>query len=349
MNLKKCTASLMVGGFLLTGCSSATSNITQKDGKDIIASVKDKDIYADDTFAEIVKTTAGKEAYYAAVIEKLANTKFPVDEAMETDADLYIENLELSYKNNYGTEADAQLQAALASSGFSSLEALRANLISSYQQQRLVEQYVNDHYDEVFDDFYEQMSPRMMRVIKVNMANVEAPTEEEQAKLTKVQDALKAGTDFSTVASENSEDTTTKTISGNLGLISDKGSALTSTYGETVITRMMQLNEGEVSEAIKGTGGYYFLKCDSTNKDTIKEQIKNKGLLSPLLTYDTYLIYVAFDSYDIEYQDDETKQIISEYIETQLKAREDARKPADNNADTDSEQTDGGTENEENN
>ena len=55
---------------------------------------------------------------------------------------------------------------------------------------------------------------------------------------------------------------------------------------------------------------------------------KNNNLTavdSPLLAYDDYLVYYAFQTYKIEYNDVETKKTIQSIINESLKAREKSR------------------------
>lgn len=329
MNLKKCAAALMVGSFLLTGCSGGSSDIKQKDGKDIIAKLTDKNIYADDIFDKLLEPTAGKNAYFNAVLEELVNKHFPVDDAMETDADMYVESTENRYKNQYGDSASEQLENALKQSGFKDLDDYRQSLIKSFQSARFLEHYVNEHYDEVFEDYYQYATPRTMSMIKITMADVENPTEEESAKLSEVSALVKTDTDFNEIAKEHSGDEKAKQNSGKLSGVVDTTTGLASTYGNDVSTAAFALKEGEVSEPIKGTGGYFIFKCDSTDKVIIKDKIKNLGIDSPLLSYDKYLVYTVFNSYKLTYKDDEVKKIVTGVVEDSLKKRDEEREGAE--------------------
>ena len=78
---------------------------------------------------------------------------------------------------------------------------------------------------------------------------------------------------FGDIAKDYSDDTATKMNKGSLGVI-DKTSSISSTYGSDVETKILALNEGETSEAIKGSDGYYFVTVTNTDKDTIKKSLK---------------------------------------------------------------------------
>ncbi|MFV0396142.1 MAG: peptidylprolyl isomerase [Coprobacillaceae bacterium] len=324
MNLKKYAAAMMVSSILLTGCSSGSSDIKQKDGKDIVASLTDKNIYADDIFGELIKSSAGENAYFNAVLEELIDKKCPVDDAMETDADMIVESTENVYKNQYGENATTQLETDLASSGFKDMDDYRASIIKSLQSAKFLETYVNAHYDEIFEDYYTYGTPRTLSMIKVTMTDVENPTEEETAKLEEVKALVQTSKDFGEIAAEYSDHENSKENNGKLGVV-DTTSSLSSDYGADVSTAALSLTEGQVSEAIKGTGGYYILKCDSTDKDVIKDKIKNLGIDTPLISYDSYLVYTVFKSYTLTYKDDEVKEIVEGVVEKALQKREEAR------------------------
>ena len=87
----------------------------------------------------------------------------------------------------------------------------------------------------------------------------------------------------------------------------------------------MSLKAGQVSEAIKGNDGYYFLYCTSTDKATIKEELKSVDIDSPLLVYDDYMMYLAFNSYELKYNDENIEKQIKEVIDDALKSREEER------------------------
>lgn len=91
-------------------------------------------------------------------------------------------------------------------------------------------------------------------------------------------------------------------------------------------TAARTLKEGEVSEAIQGSDGVYFVKCTSTDQESIKKELKTVDVDSPLLTYDDYMVYLAFNTYEINYHDDTIKQTIQDIVDENLNIRNDLRK-----------------------
>jgi hypothetical protein len=325
MNLKKYAATLMVSSVLLGGCSSGSSDIKQKDGKDIVASLTDKNIYADDIYNKLSTSNTGKSAIFNAVLKELINKHFPIDDAMETDADMMIDGIKNSYKNNYGENSDAQLETDLASQGFTDLDDYRDSLLTSLQSTKFLQKYINDNYDEVFEDYYTNATPRTLSIIKISMIDIANPTEQESAKLSEVQALVNTSKDFNETATQYSDDENVATTNGKLPGVIDTTSGLSDTYGSEVETAALALSEGQISEPIKGTDAYYIVKCDSTNKDVIKDKIKNLGMDSPLLTYDSYLAYIAYNSYKLTYKDDSIKEMVANVVDEALKARDEER------------------------
>lgn len=325
MNIKNMAAALLVSSIVLTGCSSSSSKEVKEDGKYVVASLTDKKIFADDIFNDVLKTATGKNAYFEAVLQQLMDKKCPIDDDMETDVKSTVTSIEQFYSSQYGENADAQLELALSQQGYANMDEYSVLLTKQLQISKFLETYVNANYDATFEDYYQQATPRTMSIVFVAMTDVENPTDVEKAKLEEVTKLVNSSKEFSEIATEYSDDESTKSNKGKIGVV-DTTSGLTNTYGKDVETKALAMQEGEItSEAIKAESGYYFLKCNSTNKDTIKTAIKDLGIDSPLLSYDQYLIYLAFNSYTLTYKDDEVKGIISGVVNDAMEKRSEAR------------------------
>lgn len=328
MKLGKYATALVITSFLLTGCQSDSKTV-KEDGKYVVASLengkKEKNIFADDIFNEIISTASGKNSYFDAALQQLMDQKFPIDEDMETDANETVDQIEAYYKNQYGESAQEYLESALGASGFKSLDDYRENMVRVYQRCNFLLAYVEDNFDEVFNDYFVQASPRKASIIKVSMTDVENPTEEEQAKLNEVKALLNSSKSFGDIAKDYSDDTNTNKNKGKLGIV-DTTSGLAQTFGSDVETKILALSKGETSEAVKGNDGYYFIKVTDTDKDSIKKEIKKDlSIDSPLISYDTYMSYLAFKSYNIKYDDKKTEEIINTVLDEALKEREASR------------------------
>ena len=306
-------ASLLV----LSGCSSSA---VKEDGKYVVASIDGKNILADDIYEKLSSSTAGKNALFTYLLDQLITANFPVTSDMKDNASNIVSNIEASYKNQYSDndEAQKQLESALSSSGYESMDAYKESLIQSLRND------INKaNFDEVFEDYYKQEAPRYISMIKVSMSDPDKPTETETEKLNEVKSLLKTDKGFAEIASSYSDDDS-KSAKGNLGII-DSTSGLKDSYGEDVEKAALSLEKGKVSDAIKGTNGYYFLYCTSTDKDTIKKDLETIDIDSPLLVYDSYIVYLAFNTYELKYSDEKIEKNVKEIVDEALKARSEER------------------------
>ena len=168
MKQKKLISLALASILLLSGCSSKT---VQKDGKDVVASIDDVSLLADDLYQDLASSTQGKQALFSYVLDQLIRNNFPANDDMEENADEIVENIETNYQNQYGDGAEEELQSALEASGVEDLDEYRDSLIQSLQYAEFLKDYINDHFDEVFEDYYQQASPRMVHIIKVSMSD----------------------------------------------------------------------------------------------------------------------------------------------------------------------------------
>lgn len=331
MNLTKYTAALLISSCLLTGCSNFSKTVKNDDGKYVIASLEKKDkvknILADDIYKNIIDTSSGQNATYNAVLQKLIDQKFPIDDAMETEADTIIDQIEEYYKNYFGEDQyEEELQNALISNGYSDLDQYRESMVKQIQYANFLLDYVDTNYDDVFDDYYKQCVPRYVSVIKISVTDMTNVSDDENAKLNEVKELLN-NTDksFGSIAQDYSDDSSANK-KGEIGLVDLKDTAgLGDSYNEDVLNQAQSLNEGQVSDAISGTDGYYFVKVTSTDYDKIKKDLSDTDIDSPLIAYDDYLQYVAFQSYKITYKDDSVKKIIEKVIDDALAERKESR------------------------
>lgn len=319
----KTILALAIAGLIgLTGCGSSTKTV---DGKSVLASTSIGNIYADDVYDKL-KTQYNEEGYaYSYVLQSLLDKKFPKNKDMEEHADQYIENLKAYVQNYYGSSEESLATVLSNYFGVSSLDQLRTQLISNLQQSEMLKSYVKEHYDEVIEDYYKTATPRYIYLIMVETADISKPTKDEKEAVKKIQNLLKEGKAFADVAKEYSDDDTTAQANGYIGLV-DQESDLGETYGSEVLKAALALKEGETSSAIEGEKGYVILYCFSTKKDEIKEELKNVDISSPLLTYDSYMQYVAFQSYDIKYDDEDFAKSVKATIDENIKARKEERK-----------------------
>jgi foldase protein PrsA len=324
MKFTKLAGLLLASTMVLTGCSSSSTAVKDDDGKYVIASITDKNITADDLYANLLATPSGQSSTFNFVLQKLIDTYFPVDKDIKEYAENAIENIESSYESSYGDDYETQLESALAQSGFETMDDYKEYLIQSLQYSNLVKDYVKNNFDTVFEDYYKYATPRFIEMIKVSVSDMDNPTDEETEKLEEVKALLKSDKSFEDIAADYSDDEDSASAKGSLGVV-DTSTGLADDYGDNVEETALSLKSGKVSGAIEGDDGYYFLKCTSTDKDKIKEELKTVDLNSPLLAYDNYIIYDAFETYELTYEDEDIQKMIEDFVKEAKETREESR------------------------
>lgn len=310
---------LIAGTLALTGCSSSSKS---ENGKDVLASIDGKSILADDIYNSLSSNTQGKTALFSFVLDELIKEKFPVTDDMKDNAKDMVKNIEANYKNQYGEDYKDYLQQQLAYGNYKDLDEYEKDLVSSLQYSEFIKKYVKDNFDKVYDDYYQYASPRKISLIKVDASDVNKLTDEEKDNLEEVKKLLKTDKSFGDIASSYSTDDS-KSAKGNIGIVDKKTSTeVLSLRGDDVAKKALELKEGEVSGDIKGSDGIYFLYCETTDKAKIKEELKTVDITSPLLTYDEFMVYLVFQSYELKYDNKQTQTAIEEVINDALKERE---------------------------
>ena len=329
MKLKKCAALLLVSSCLLTGCT--TSSAKKVDSKYVVASLekgnKTKNIFADNLYKDIIDNSSNNSTVFNAVLQNLVDQKFPVNDDMKEDAATIIKQIKSAYKSNYGDNYKDSLNQALTSAGYKNLSEYRQKMIKQIQYANFLLDYIDDHFDDVFNDYYQQCSPKYVSLIKISVSDTSSLTDDENSKINEVKELIN-NTDksFGDIAQDYSDDSTTSKKKGSVGIVDTKDSAgISDSYGEDVFNAINSLSEGQVSDAIAGTDGYYFVKVTSTNKKDLKKELKKTDIDSPLLAYDDYLQYVVYDSYKVTYKDKSIKKIVQDVVKNALNERKSGR------------------------
>lgn len=327
MKFKKSAALLVACSCLFTGC---TSNAKKVDSKYVVASLvkgdKTKNIFADDLFKDVLDSSSNDSMIFNAVLQNLIEKKFPINEDMEEDADTIIEQVKTYYENQYGDEYEDTLNDQLISAGYSDIDEYRQKMIEQIQYANFLLDYIDDNYDEVFNDYYEKCSPKYVSLIKISVSDTSNPTEDETKKLNEVKELIN-NTDksFEAIAQDYSDDSNSSSKKGSIGIVDTKDtSGIAGTYGDEVFKAIDSLGNGKVSDMITGDDGYYFIKVTSNDKAKLKKELKDTDIDSPLLAYDDYLQYVVFKSYKVTYDDKDIKKIVEKVVKDALAERGEA-------------------------
>lgn len=287
------------------------------DGKDVIAEINKKDITADDIYNNLNNSMGGSIAYMyfeRAVADQAVKTTA----AMEKDAKAQAEGYRTQVSSTYGDAAGKEfLKSGLESIGYGE-DDLEAYFLHYIKVDKLQNSYIEKHLKELFEPLYKEKNSRIVSHILIKMVDANNPTEEELAKVKKVEDALKEGKDFAKVAKEFSDDTGSKANGGNLGY-SDSDTNYVAPFKE----KAFAMQKGEVSEWVKVSdtnySGWHMIKIDETDMDAImKDKNTKDGLYKAISTANpelkTKIVWEKSKKLKVEFSDKKVKKALMDYM-----------------------------------
>lgn len=282
----------------------------QENGKDVVVSLSGYNVTADTLYDKLMQDSSyASYSLYLKFVNEVVSASTTATEDMQTSAELQAESMINSFKSEYGDSYGEYLQAALVSAGLEKEEDLVGYYLNYYMLQDMIEKYTEEHKAELFDEFYEEKSPRLVSHILVKMEDSENPTAEEKAKMDAIDAALKEGKTFAEVAKEMSDDSSASN-GGSLGYVDADTS-----FVEPFLTTALELNSGEMSEWVQTEYGYHLILVDDSTKETM---IENDDALEALSSYYSYLeltvIKEAASKLEITYASDEIKAMIDEFL-----------------------------------
>ncbi|NLH63963.1 MAG: peptidylprolyl isomerase [Erysipelotrichaceae bacterium] len=248
-------------------------------GKDVVYEVDGEDKTADDFYDELYKSN-GTTSVVSLFKQAVADQSVSTTSAMKDTAKTQAASIRSSYSTNYGTSADTQLASDLKSTGYTDLEEY---LIEAQKILKVTGEYAKANFDDL------QIHQVSYILIKfTDSSNVtDTPTEDEASRMKTVDDALSSGTDFASVATSHSEDTSTATSGGDLGVIDKNTSSVDSTF----LSATLALKEGETSGWVKSSSfGYFKIYCTASTPDTLAaNNTSSDPYVSLVQKYDTTL------------------------------------------------------------
>lgn len=270
-NLKKNWFVVLVAIALLAvigsyGVSQAQSVFKGKtvDGKQVVFEIDGKDIFAEDYYGLLDDSFGDAELFR--LFKRQLLTAIDTSDAIKTEAKTLSDNYRQQIAANQGQPGLDALGKKLIAQGYTGLDELTTYFEDSLKQDDIIRSYFIANYDSIFKDFVATQKPRKVSHILIKFADNANPTEDELAKVAKVEEQLAAGTDFGEVALNNSEDTATAVERGSLGVV-DKDSSFVAEFLEA----MLKLNKGEVSGWVTTQYGRHLIKADETDFKVLLE------------------------------------------------------------------------------
>ena len=278
------------------------------DGKDVIASIDNYDLTADDLYGEIERFSVS-QLYYLfrnAVIEQTVTEE--TDE-MKENADKLKENLEAQAQSSSSYSADELISNMLESVGLESDELDRFCMLAQ-KESVMQRNYVEKNYDTLMKDV---KNAHIISLIEISVSDADALSDDESETKEKIDAALKKGTAFADVAADYTQSTQTDE-NGLYGYV-DSETEASSTLTDDMLKAALALKEGETSSWIKVSGDsgdkLVLIYADVVGKDNIKASKDSdvwSSLVSALIsrnsTLSSEILFDAADQLEITFTDD---------------------------------------------
>jgi len=291
---------------------------TAADGGDVVYSVNDTDVTADEFYDSLYKSYGTTEA--VTLFEKaVANASVKTTNDMKDSASSQASSIISNYESSYGSSYETYLRSDLASLGYTDLE----DYLIDYQKILEIEaEYAKANFEDlniheisyILIQFEETDEDAEETTEETEEADG-TPTEDEQSRMDAVDAALKEST-FAEVAAKYSEDSSTASSGGVLGVIDKNTSNLDSAFLEAALA----LNEGEVSDWVYSENfGYFRIYCTASTAETLEaNNADSDPYLSLVSNFDTSLretaIWAKASELGVDFKGNEDlEDIIKEY------------------------------------
>lgn len=255
--------------------------------------LKGKTVNSEDVVYEVDGVDKTADAFYDELYQKngtsnlitlfkkaVADASVSTTSSIKETASSQAASIRSSYQSSYGSSYESYLQSDLLSTGYSDLEEY---LIEQQKINQVSADYAKAHFDE--------LSIRQVSYILIKFDDTSNPTQDptdaEKTKMDSVDAALKEGKSFADVAIEFSEDTSTASTGGDLGVIDKNSSALDTNFLEASLA----LKEGEVSEWVRSDSfGYFKIMVTASTPETLEANNPSSDpYVSLVQNYDTTL------------------------------------------------------------
>ena len=249
-------------------------------GEDVVFTVNDEDTTASGLYDEMYKQR-GASTVVALFKQAVADASVKTTSEMKETAEANADTIRSNYESYYGTSYESYLESDLLSTGYS-------DLVEYLVEAQKLQQVSADYAKANFDDLQIRQISYILIKFEDSENITDEPTADEQARMDAV-DAKLASADFATAAADHSEDTSTSSDGGNLGIIDKNASSLDSAFLEASLA----LQEGEVSDWVRSESfGYFKIYCTAATAETL-EANNDDPYLELVQNYDSSLENLA--------------------------------------------------------
>ena len=298
----------------------------QADGKDVIASLAERDITADELYDQGAPFDGQLlyNLYKNAVVSQSVQTT----SNLEKEAKEMEKTIDQNVRGQSSDKYKEAFSAELASYGFASYDDLYDYCLVNVKEKELDRTYVDAHFEELKESLKDKQ-PRTVSQIKVTVSNPESLTEDEQKKVDSIDKALESGT-FADAATAFSDDTATADKEGFAGYIdADDAAQGNGVVAAEAVSAALSLKKGETTDWISvtdaSTGAKSMVKVTVDEDDVTaihesdNEDVRDE-LLYALLGSDTGLsmkiMQEAASKLKITFEDEQTQARLDNYMKT---------------------------------
>lgn len=271
MKKKLLTASTLLAVLLVAGCGT---KVKLKDGKEVIASVKDKEITAEELFDTL------KEQYGADAIVKTIDD-FIVSKEIESDKEYKDKaNAQLSSMKSYYANYNYDFNQVLSYMGYATEEDFIKGYIESEKKKDIVKKYLKeditqDEIDKYYDEeiYGDYTVKHILVTVDSSKEDQDAAKDEAYNKAKEAIEKLNNGESWSDIVKEYSDDDQTKNDDGLLPAFTNGD------YVEEFFKATIELEDDEyTTEPVESTYGYHIIKRISATEKPSKDDAKEDCL-----------------------------------------------------------------------
>lgn len=271
MKKKLLTASTLLAVLLVAGCGT---KVKLKDGKEVIASVTDKEITAEELF-DTLKEKYGSDVLINMIDDYIIGKEIESDDEYEEKAKAQLDSMK-SYYSNYNTDWNQ----VLSYMGYQSDEEFLEGYIENEKKTDIVKKYLKeDITDDEIDKYYEEEIYGNYTVKHILVSVDSSKEDQDKAKeeaYNKAEEAIEKlnnGSSWSDIVKEYSDDDQTNEDDGLLPEFTN-GDFVDEFFNATI-----ELKEGEyTSSPVETTYGYHIIKLISSTEKPSKEDAKDDCL-----------------------------------------------------------------------
>ena len=285
--MKKKILGIMCAMVLITGCSKSPK---LSNGEEVVASLDGKDFTANELY-DAMKGQYGTTALLELIDSYIAETAITDNEPAKVYADSVVSQYKLNFK-----QQNKDFSQALAAAGYASEEDFKNAIISDYNKNEVLKNYIKEQItDKEIEKYYkdevsEQLDVKHILIIP-DIPEGATDDDKKVAENKALEEAkglikkLNEGANFDDLAKENSDDTASAKNGGAINNVTKEG------YVAEFYNAAYDLKEGEYTkEPVKSEYGYHIIylvkKGEKESLDSLKDVIINT-LVDNKITNDT--------------------------------------------------------------